>query len=372
MASVPYGTPGGGTSKNQQQVKIASKNRGKSSNGFDPFWYGIGLTSPGLGAILGGQPDQQQSSPYNTDFNPSAHTVNSSVPQDRYDQVDKVVPYQPDPQAPSLTDFLQQALGMVGRGGIDTSVYDNQINQLQQQGQQASGALSKAYADLVARYAADLPSIQANYDQAAQTIQANAANARNDTNAGYGAAAASQNDMLKNLGIQDAQANIIEHGNSATNDQAHTLGNIAQGTQSNLDLNALQKQIAEQYNTQAGQAQGVAGATQQALLQQNLSKQLGALGLAKSQAVSQGISNNFSQAMQLGNALSNDYWNQQDRNSQNDLNSQKLLLQEQSAQQKSNRSGSIIDLLNQYIKSTGQQVDPKTYAALLNAFANAS
>jgi hypothetical protein len=287
--------------------------------------------------------------------------------------LERQVANQPAPTPPNLTDFLQQALGMLGNGGrVDTSAYDQEAASLQQNGQQAGAALSKAYADLVARYAADLPGIQQNYDQAGATIQANAAAAQQDNNAAYGAAQTAQGDVLKNLGIQDAQANIIERGNDSHDDQAHQNANIVAGRTANLDLNALQKQIATQYNTQAGQAQGVAGAQQQAMLQQNLAKQLAAISAQKAQYQQSAIGNNFSQALQLANGMSQDYWNQQDRASSNDLAAQKLLLQQQSAQQKSGRSGSIIDMLNKYIQQTGQQVDPKTYAALLNAFANAS
>lgn len=383
MPSVPYGTPGGGAKKNPNQVKLANRNYGGGTGGgpgdiwsaLDPF------KNPA--SLLYQRPQQNRQNRGGLPAGPSAHTVNSSVPSDRYDQYAAVVPQSLPEQQPTLMDFLQKALGMIpnqgGMGQFNSSPYDQQYSLAQQQGQQGSNALKEAYAALVARYAADLPGIQGNYDQAAGAINGASDQAVQDTNQGYGAAQASQMDMLKKLGIGDAAGVIVGSGNAAQNDQAHQLGGIAASRGSNLGANAENRATATTYNQEAGAAQGVAGATQQALLQQHLAQQLAAISGQKAQAQQQfqqqqyqNAGNGFSQALQLAQGLSSDYWGQQDRQNRVDQNAASLGLQQQKLQLSQNKPASIVDMLQQYLKQTGQNVDPATYAKLLSAFANAN
>jgi hypothetical protein len=276
-------------------------------------------------------------------------------------------------------DFLNQALGMVGqRGGgpaFNSSPYDNQISALQQQGQQGDRRLAEAYAGLVQRYAQDLPGIQQNYDQAGQQLQQTSDAATRDTNAGYGASEAAQNDILKNLGIGDAKGVIVGNGTFSGNQQAYQLGDINQLRAGEMGANTQRRATATNYNTQAGQAQAVQGAQQRALLQQNIAKQVAAAEAQRAQAQAAyqqqqyALQNSgISQALGLANNMNTDYLNRSSQASKADQAAADYALRAQSAQQKAASSQNAVAQVNQYIKQNGLHPDAATYARLIAAW----
>ena len=352
-----------------EKKQAAVDTRRQSQIYSDAFKAGLNTTPNihGQSVQTVGQPHQSGPSPFNTDFNPSAHTVNSSVPGDRYNQVDKVQPFVPDPlpqQTPGLADYLNQALGMLG--GDAGSIYDQQMAQARQNAASADTSVKGAYAALASELAGLTPQVGSYYDQARNEVQATNAAASGAVNNAYGAAGATQNTALDALGIGDAaRASLAGQGNYAANDQAQALSDIAVNGAGNLNANTEHKATAQAFNTENSGAASAYGAALRAKLAQQLQTQLASL--QQSQTSARG--NQFSQALQLAQALNSDAFNRQQETDLNQYNAAKLSQQATPKPSTKLAPGDLLKLVNKFFgNKSSDQIDPNQYMSALKAF----
>lgn len=198
----------------------------------------------------------------------------------------------------TLQDYLNDAEGQIGTDGIN---YSAEKQQLQNTGQQGDNQLASMYAQLQNQYAGQAPGITANYGGANTAVGTDAKSAEDTINAAYNAAQSAQTAQQSALGIGGAGgagAVIASQGQSLAPQQAAAVAQAANsGLSTQNDLNQ-HGAAAQTFNTQAGQAAQLQGASERAALQQAIASKLATVDTA--QAASQ--QSTLSNALQLAQA----------------------------------------------------------------------
>jgi len=267
---------------------------------------------------------------------------------------------------PTLADYLNQAMQMMGGGGSDAgAIYDQQAAQAKAQAASQDQSLKGMYAGLVSELAAQTAPIGNFYNSANTALQGQQQAATQNVGNAYGAAQASQNSVLDALGIGDqARGNLAVSGNAAANDQAHALSDIAQTGSANQQANTEHKATSQTYNTELANSANSAGAAGRAQLQQQLAATLTGLSSKASDARVSQSSNQFSQALQLAQALNSDQFNRQQQSDSNSYNAEKLASAIKPASTKLDPQ----DLLSIVQKFFGNNTpNPQDYARVLQA-----
>jgi hypothetical protein len=184
----------------------------------------------------------------------------------------------------TFAEYLAEANAMYGGVGTDWEALKNGVRS---EGALGDARLQAMYTQLRNSIDADEGGIRQNYDKGTAEVGAHAGEAAANVTEAYQAARDAQTQQLSALGIGDAAAVLAGQGGAAAADQAHAVGNIAQNQTTNQNQLAQHKTSAVDYNTNIGNAAGLAGDSRRAALQGNIQKQIAQLILAQGQEKSQ-------------------------------------------------------------------------------------
>lgn len=208
----------------------------------------------------------------------------------------------------SFADALAQALGMLGgQGGgeIPMMNFDPERNALRSQASEADSRLGAMYRQLQGSIEADAPQIQGAYQQAIDSTNSSAGMAQANAQGAVDASQARNQSVLANLGIEDANAQIIGEGRDANTQAAAAMQDMAQAQQAaTTNLSANQASSVQQ-NRSIGSAAGLEGNLQRAQNQARLQSLLAQIDMEEQGQNSQIAQQNASrQQSGMGNALS--------------------------------------------------------------------
>lgn len=278
---------------------------------------------------------------------------------------------QPAPEAPkSLSDYLQQAIALLGGsagGGVN---YDPQRATARQNASEADARLEAMYRQLRGSIDADAPVLQKAYQTAIDSTAQNAATAQAQTQAASDNAQARNDQVLANLGIQQAAGNQIQEGRDLGTQTAGNIAAQASKGQAAGDRLVSNQATALQHNTNIGNAAGLEGNLQRAANQAKLNALLAEIDQKEQQDNAAAASSGFSKQLSLANSLLDfDRYNQEQQNS----------LQQSAAKLANDRyvadlqaqSGQLPDL-GTYLQSLGLDPDfikknPRDAAPLLDS-----
>lgn len=208
----------------------------------------------------------------------------------------------------SFADALAQALSMVGGSGggeIPMMNFDPERDAARSTAAEADARYEAMYRQLRGSIDADAPQIQAAYTQAIDNTNAGAERAQGNAQEAVDASQARNQSVLGNLGIQDANAQIIGEGRDANTQAATAIGDMAQAQQAaTTNLTANQASSVQQ-NQSIGNAAGLEGNLQRAQNQAKLQSLLAQIDMEEQGQNSQIAQQNASrQQSGMGNALS--------------------------------------------------------------------
>lgn len=233
---------------------------------------------------------------------------------------------------PDFMSFLRQAMDQVG--GVGSVNYDPLRNNARQRGTEYDARLEAMYNQLAGSLRNDAKEAGTRYqgaiDQTAdrtadtqQSIQM-ASNVADDRNA----------EVLRNLGIEAAQGNIVQGGRDLN---TQTAGNVADAAaRGQIAGDALQRnqQSSVDYSNGIAGAAGLEGNLQQARVQSELSNLLAQYDMQEQEANRQAQQQSLSQSMGLAGSLYDDAWRKQGYN--DDMS--KWLYEQQQAQNQPQRT----------------------------------
>jgi hypothetical protein len=169
----------------------------------------------------------------------------------------------------TFADALAQASALIGAGGgggggLPSVNYDPQRNELRSRASEYDARLEAMYRQLRDSIDADAPVIQKAYQGAIDTTRQNNTDAQAQTQAASDNANALNAQVLANLGIQQAQGNIVQNGTDLNTQTAQRMADQATKAQAANDLLASNQATALQHNTNIGNAAGLEGNLQRA------------------------------------------------------------------------------------------------------------
>lgn len=212
----------------------------------------------------------------------------------------------PSPEEKQLTlaDYLRQASEMLSSSGAGGGVnYDPQRNTLRQNASENDARLEAMYRQLRGSIDADAPVLQQAYQGAIDATQQNTQQAQEQTQAASDAAYARNNEVLSNLGIQQAQGNQIINGTDLASQTARQVGDQADRGQAATNRLASNQATAIQHNTNIGNAAGLEGNLQRASNNARLQSLLAEIDMQEQQQNAGRQDNSFSQQLGLAQEL---------------------------------------------------------------------
>ena len=273
-------------------------------------------------------------------------------------------------QQKSLADYLRAAselLGSSGGGGVN---YDPQRSTARQRAAEVDARLEAMYRQLRGSIDADAPVLQKAYQTAIDSTAQNAATAQAQTQAASDNAQARNDQVLANLGIQQAAGNQIREGRDLGTQTAGNIAAQASKGQAAGDRLVSNRATALQHNTNIGNAAGLEGNSQRAANQAKLNALLAEIDLKEQQDNAALSENSFSKQLSLANSLLDfDRYNQEQRASQ-DQALAKLMNDRDIAAMKA-QSNQVPDLRAMLkmmgVDETWLTKDPKAAASLISA-----
>lgn len=215
-------------------------------------------------------------------------------------------------QQKSLADYLAQAAAMLsgqGGGGVN---YDPQRNAARSLAADSDARLEAMYRQLRGSIDADAPVIQQAYQNAIDSTASIAQNAQQQTQAATDSANARNDQVLANLGIQQAAGNQIQEGRDLSSQTAEQIGDQASRGQAAGTLLASNQATALAHNTNIGNAAGLEGNLQRAANQSKLQALLAQIDMEEQQQNASRQQDSFSRQLQLANSfLDFDRYNQE-------------------------------------------------------------
>lgn len=276
-----------------------------------------------------------------------------------------------DPAQPekTLADYLQEAISMIGSqgGGVN---FDPQRNMLRQNASEADARLEAMYRQLRGSIDADAPVIQQAYDQAETSTAQNAQSAQAQTQAASDSATARNDQVLANLGIQQASGNQIINGTDLATQTAGAVATQATKGQAAGDRLASNEATALQHNTNIGNAAGLEGNLQRAGNQSKLQALLAELDMQEQQQNASAGQNSFSQQLSLAQTILGYDQDKQDRQDQLQMSAAEQANSRYAAELKA--QGQQLPDLGQYLQALGitpQEIaaNPQKYGSLLSS-----
>lgn len=174
----------------------------------------------------------------------------------------------------SFADALAQAMGLIGDGGAGGGVpfvnFDPEREAARSNAAEADSRLGAMYRQLQGSINADAPKIEQAYQQAITNTNTGAQQAQANVQGAVDASQQRNQSVLANLGIQDANSQIIGEGRDANTQAAAAIGDMAQAQQA-ANTNLTQNQASSvQQNRSIGSAAGLEGNLQRAQNQARL------------------------------------------------------------------------------------------------------
>ena len=275
------------------------------------------------------------------------------------------------PVAPSktLADYLQEATSLIGGSGGGVN-YDPQRATARANASEADARLEAMYRQLRGSIDADAPVLQQAYQTAIDATAQNAATAQVQTQAASDNAQARNDQVLANLGIQQAAGNQIQEGRDLGTQTAGNIAAQASKGQAAGDRLVSNQATALQHNTNIGNAAGLEGNLQRAANQAKLNALLAEIDQKEQQDNAALSENSFSKQLSLANSLLDfDRYNQEQQASQ-DQNLAQLMNDRDIAAMKaqSNQAPDLRAMLKMMgVDETWLTKDPKAAASLISA-----
>lgn len=217
-----------------------------------------------------------------------------------------------DTQLPSFMSFLQQAMEM--SGGPERISYDPQRADARRRGAEYDARIAAMYNQLANSMRDDGTGIQKNFQGAIDDTAARSAETQQAIQGASDSADARNMEVLRNLGIEDAQAGIIQGGRDLNTQAAGNVAEAAARGQIAGDALTQNQQAAGAHNANLVGAAGLEGNLQRARVQSELSSLLAQYDMQEQEANRQAQQQSLSQSMGLANALYEDAWRQQGYN----------------------------------------------------------
>tara|TARA_R110002020_G_scaffold404912_1_gene614987 strand:+ start:25352 stop:26641 length:1290 start_codon:yes stop_codon:yes gene_type:complete len=201
------------------------------------------------------------------------------------------------PAAMGLAEYLRMAQDIMGGGGGVN--YDPQRQLARSQAGEADARLEAMYRQLRGSVDADAAVLGSAYQEAQDSTAQNTVAAQEQTQGAADSANARNSEVLANLGIQQAQGNIIQEGRDLNTQAAAQVGDLAARGQSAGNRLVTNKASALQHNTNVGNAAGLEGNLQRASNQAKLQALLGEIDMQEQQENSAAQQNFLSQSLGL-------------------------------------------------------------------------
>lgn len=247
-----------------------------------------------------------------------------------------------DTPLPSFMDFLKQASSM-SQGGFGQVNYDPLRNDARQRGGEYDARLQAMYNQLTNSIRDDGAGIKQNFQGAIDDTAARSADTQQAIQGASNAADNRNQEVLRNLGIEQAQGNIIAGGRDLNSQTADAVSDAAARGQISGDALAQNQQAALTHNTNLAGAAGLEGNLQRARVQSELSSLLAQYDMQEQEANRQAQQQSQSQNMGLANALYEDAWRQRGYN--DDVS--KWLYEQQNQPQPVDRAGLGLNFVTQ-------------------------
>jgi len=272
-------------------------------------------------------------------------------------------------QEKTLADYLQEAISMIGSqgGGVN---FDPQRNTLRQNASEADARLEAMYRQLRGSIDADAPVLQQAYGDAKTATAQNTATALEQTQAASDSATSRNDQVLKNLGIEQAAGNQIINGTDLATQTAGAVATQATKGQAAADRLVSNEATALQHNTNIGNAAGLEGNLQRAGNQSKLQALLAELDMQEQQQNASAGQNSFSQQLSLAQSLLGFDRDKQDRQDQLQMTAAEQANSRYAAELKA--QGQQLPDLGQYLLALGinpQDIaaNPQKYGSLLSS-----
>ena len=271
--------------------------------------------------------------------------------------------------AKTLADYLQEAMNLIGGSGGGVN-YDPQRATARQNASEADARLEAMYRQLRGSIDADAPVLQQAYQTAIDSTAQNAATAQAQTQAASDNAQARNDQVLANLGIQQAAANQIQEGRDLGTQTAGNIAAQASKGQAAGDRLVSNQATALQHNTNIGNAAGLEGNLQRAANQAKLNALLAEIDQKEQQDNAALSESSFSKQLSMANSLLDfDRYNQEQQAGQ-DQALAKLMNDRDIAAMKSqsNQAPDLRAMLKMMgVDETWLTKDPKAAASLIGA-----
>ncbi len=271
--------------------------------------------------------------------------------------------------AKTLADYLQEAMSLIGGGGGGVN-YDPQRATARANASEADARLEAMYRQLRGSIDADAPVIQQAYQTAIDSTAQNAATAQAQTQAASDNAQTRNDQVLANLGIQQAAGNQIQEGRDLGTQTAGNIAAQASKGQAAGDRLVSNQATALSHNTNIGNAAGLEGNLQRAANQAKLNALLAEIDQKEQQDNASLSENGFSKQLSLANSLLDfDRYNQERQDTQ-DQSLAKLMNDRDIAAMKaqSNQAPDLRAMLKMMgVDETWLTKDPKAAASLISA-----
>lgn len=260
----------------------------------------------------------------------------------------------------SLADYLSMASQMIGGGGGVN--YDPQRQTARQNAGEADARLEAMYRQLRGSIDADAPVLQQAYQGAIDSTAQNSATAQAQAQAATDSANSRNQQVLANLGIEQAAGNAIQNGTDLNSQTAEQTAAMATRGQAAGDRLVSNQATALTHNTNIGNAAGLEGSLQRASNQARLNALLAEIDMEEQNANANSQQESFSQQMSMANQLLDfDRYNQE-RNDSLQMSAAELASKGQSQQPD---LGAFLQAMGISIEELAG--DPKKYAPLLQA-----
>lgn len=220
----------------------------------------------------------------------------------------------------TFADYLNEAMSLLGgegQGGGAGVSYDPQRQTLRSNASEADARLEAMYRQLRGSIDADAPVLQQAYGEAIDSTADVAQRAQDQIQGASDAASARNSQVLANLGIEQAQGNIIQEGRDLETQTAGAIADSAGLGQAAGNRLVSNQATALQHNTNIGNAAGLEGNLQRAANQAKLQSLLAEIDMREQQdnaalAAQSGGGNRLSQAFDFASEMAGfDRYNQE-------------------------------------------------------------
>lgn len=209
---------------------------------------------------------------------------------------------------PSFMSFLQQAMEQVG--GVGRVSYDPLRQDARSRGAEYDARLNAMYNQLANSIRDDGQTVQQSYQGAIDDTAARSAATQQQIQGASNVADDRNQQVLANLGIEQAEANAIAQGRDLNTQTARAVADAAARGQIATDRLTTGQQAAAEHNTNLAGAAGLEGNLQRARVQSELASLLAQYDMQEQEANRQAQQQALSQSMGLANALYEDAWRQ--------------------------------------------------------------